>query len=78
VVCVIEDNGVGRASSKALKTYDNTEHESKGIALIERRIEVLNIEQKEKIKLTVKDGFQNEPDKGTTVVLQVPIYGVIN
>lgn len=73
LLCTIEDNGIGIAAAKALKNSNSEEYESKGIELIKRRIEALNIENQEKINLRIENSFQNESNKGTTVILQIPV-----
>ncbi|WP_158638272.1 sensor histidine kinase [Panacibacter ginsenosidivorans] len=73
LVCVIEDNGIGRASAAALKTFNKDEHQSKGMSIIEKRIEVLNSENAEKITMKVEDAFPEEVNKGTRITLYIPI-----
>jgi len=71
--CVIEDNGIGRKASQKLRTLNKIEHQSKGLSLIEKRIEVLNNENEQQIILNIEDVFPDEEYSGTKVTLQIPL-----
>src|SRR5207344_1248374 len=42
LVCVLEDNGIGRENAMRLKNNQINNHRSKGMELIQKRIENLN------------------------------------
>ncbi|APG65183.1 sensor histidine kinase [Tenacibaculum todarodis] len=51
----IEDNGIGRKQSQALKTKNQLKQKSKGMSTIKNRIAILNDMYKEKISVTITD-----------------------
>jgi len=63
---IIEDNGVGRAKSKALKTEHQKKQNSKGMGNIKKRIAILNEMYADKVDVYIED-IAN--DGGTKVVL---------
>jgi ligand-binding sensor domain-containing protein len=70
----IEDNGVGREASKRSRSEQHIEYQSKGITLTQKRIDILNINNEEKVSTTFIDlKDENGCPKGTRVVLTFPI-----
>ena len=67
VVITIEDNGIGRKKSKALKTEHQKKQKSKGMGNIKKRISILNEMYRDKVDVLVEDAFENET--GTLVKL---------
>ena len=67
VVITIEDNGIGRKKSKALKTEHQKKQKSKGMGNIKKRISILNEMYRDKVDVLVEDAFENE--EGTLVKL---------
>ena len=63
----IQDNGIGRKQSKALKTQNQKKQRSKGMGNIKKRITILNEMYKNKVDVTITDLFQD--GMGTKVVL---------
>jgi ligand-binding sensor domain-containing protein len=69
IIITLQDNGIGRKKSFALKKN----HRSKGINLIRDRIEIINFERKQKIELSIEDledEYGNHP--GTLVTFKIP------
>ena len=64
---VIEDDGIGRKQSKALKTNNQKLQKSRGMGNIKKRIEILNEMYKDKVDVFVSD--LNENEEGTRVQL---------
>jgi len=64
---IIEDDGVGRQQSKALKTKNQLKQKSKGMSTIKNRIHILNAMYKDKISVSVSD--LNTNGTGTKVSL---------
>ena len=62
----IEDNGIGRARSKALKTQNQKRQQSKGMGNIEKRLAILNEMYNDKINVVIVD---KPEDSGTKVLL---------
>lgn len=69
---IIEDNGVGRAVASAYKSRNPIEYQSKGIALTEQRINLINKNNKERIDLTITDIEKDGVVAGTRVVMNYP------
>ncbi|NQY28683.1 MAG: histidine kinase [Flavobacteriaceae bacterium] len=63
---VIEDNGIGRSKSKALKTTHQKNQNSKGMGNIKKRVAILNEMYADKVDVFIED-IPN--DGGTKVVL---------
>ena len=63
---VIEDNGIGRSRSKALKTTHQKNQNSKGMGNIKKRVAILNEMYADKVDVFIED-IPN--DGGTKVVL---------
>jgi len=72
--CVIKDNGIGRQQS-ALMNKKHKQHISKGMILIEKRLQILKQQTKEeRTSLNITDLFigSNEP-AGTSVEIILPL-----
>jgi LytS/YehU family sensor histidine kinase len=52
---IIEDNGVGRIIAGTFKSKSPIEYQSKGISLTEQRINLMNMNRKEKIEIAMTD-----------------------
>jgi two-component sensor histidine kinase len=70
VVITIEDNGIGRKKARELRT---STHRSKGVGLVQERIDILNLGSERKITLNVKDLEDEQGNsQGTRVSLTIP------
>lgn len=67
----IEDNGIGIAESKKLKTANQKQRSGRGISNTMERIKILNELYKQHITCIVED--KQSPDKGVIVKLTVPV-----
>jgi ligand-binding sensor domain-containing protein len=73
LICVIEDNGVGRDKSKAIKLRQRSEHESFSGKAIHKRFEILSNVFEGNFGYTYED-LQNESEvTGTRVTLIIPV-----
>ncbi len=63
----IQDNGIGRKQSQALKTTHQRKQKSKGMGNIKKRIAILNAMYKDKVDVSVADNIQDA--SGTVVLL---------
>ena len=69
---IIEDDGIGRESSRQNKASDNIGHQSKGVNLTQSRLELDNILQQRQAKLQIFDKLDEEgKPAGTKVILQI-------
>jgi LytS/YehU family sensor histidine kinase len=73
LVCVIEDNGVGRKLAAHYKSINPIEYQSKGMSLTADRLELINRNIKDKIYVSVDD-LVNKTDEpaGTRVTISFP------
>ncbi len=72
LIIAIADNGIGIANSKALQT--NSKHISRGMQLVNERLQILSQITKAPIKLHIQDQHPLQPTQpGTVVTLTYPI-----
>ncbi|MCT8340450.1 histidine kinase [Flavobacteriaceae bacterium TK19130] len=72
VKITIEDNGIGRKQSKALKTEHQKKQRSKGMGNISKRISILNEMYSDRMDVTVSDLHQeSEEETGTLVAVLI-------
>lgn len=73
LVCVVEDNGIGRKKAGEMKGKQHIEYQSKGMTLTEKRIKLLNKAGEQQITVLVED-LQDTAgnDIGTRVTVSVP------
>lgn len=72
LVCIIEDNGVGRKISGQLKRLGSGDHDSKGMSLVQQRIDALNAGNVQKIVITIEDVYPLEINTGTRITVHFP------
>lgn len=77
LLCVIEDNGIGRVKAAKLKMNDPQmhKHESKGTAITEERLQILNKSKHEGVMvqtIDLEDEYSGRPC-GTRVEILIPI-----
>lgn len=70
--CIIEDNGIGRQKSLQLKTKANAGHQSKGMELVQKRIDSLNSIYNCVIIITIED-INEWGVTGTRVLIKLPL-----
>jgi LytS/YehU family sensor histidine kinase len=71
VEVIIEDNGIGIAESKRMKTENQKKRSGRGISNTMERIRILNELYDQHIKCTVED--KSAPGRGVKVMLVVPL-----
>ena len=67
---IIADNGIGIEKSKALRS--GVKHKSKGMQLINERLELLSKLGKEPIALTITESDPGAENPGTKITLIIP------
>lgn len=73
LLCVISDNGIGRAKAEELKQKSKeTYHESAGLNVTAERIRRMANFSEEPLEII--DLVENEVPKGTKVILRIPIH----
>ncbi len=76
IVCIVEDNGIGREKADAIKQSKHSTmlHESKGIKITQERIELLKFQTKNDVSITISDNLSVSNEAlGTKVTLTLPI-----
>jgi ligand-binding sensor domain-containing protein len=74
VVCEIEDNGVGRVAAALIEQNRPKSHRSTGLSNIRNRLELLNAQLAEDIRLDIEDLYDADGQaKGTKAVVRMPI-----
>jgi len=72
LVCTLEDDGVGRARSEAVKDK-SLPRRSKGISLAADRLKIINNLMLRNYKLTITDLYPEQSETGTRVELEMPV-----
>lgn len=72
LLCIIDDNGIGRKKAAEIKNnkISSRVHESKGISIINERLQLL--QQKTGKPASVQ--FEDHPEGGTRVTITIPYY----
>jgi len=72
--CIVEDDGVGRAKAKELKSKSATTRKSLGMKITEDRLAILNEHAEKKSSVEIIDLKDNSGnDCGTRVVIKIPL-----
>ena len=72
LICMIEDNGIGRDAASAAKTWKEA-HKSMGMEVTEERLQVLNATKSKEASFKVIDLLDEEGDAaGTRIELKIP------
>ncbi len=72
LICIIEDNGIGRKRSKEINQINKQLYTSKAMQLTEKRLNLLNIAHKKSLNVQIEDlyNLQSQP-QGTKIVLNI-------
>ncbi|MES2799789.1 MAG: histidine kinase [Bacteroidota bacterium] len=73
LICTVEDNGVGREKSRAIKMRQRSEHESFSGKAIQNRFEILSSVFNGSFGYQYEDLFEHGEGVGTRVVLKIPV-----
>jgi len=73
LTCVIEDDGIGRKLSVQRKTDEQKRRRSRGIAIIQERMRILNSMNKMNLNITIEDLFPDREETGTRVRIEIPV-----
>ncbi len=79
LVCIVEDNGIGRELARQYKSRTPMEYQSRGMALTERRIEMMNRTQATAALISIEDlETSDRRPAGTRITLQFPLRHTIH
>jgi len=73
LACIVEDDGIGRARSAAMKTIDYSKRQSRGVNLIRDRIESYNKLHNTNYEIIVGDQYPGAQETGTRVIVPLPV-----
>jgi ligand-binding sensor domain-containing protein len=74
LVCILEDNGVGRKAAMQYKSISPINYQSKGLSLTADRIEMFNKEHELKITMFIEDLVDDAQNAlGTKVTISFPV-----
>ena len=73
IVVTVQDNGIGRVQSKALKTKNQKKYKSTGLENINKRIALINEIYQKAYSVSVEDLDSSQEDTGTKVKIKIPI-----
>lgn len=74
LICVLEDNGVGRKAAMEYKSISPINYQSKGLSLTADRISMFNQEHSEKINMVIEDLEDKfHTSLGTRVTISFPV-----
>lgn len=72
VICVVEDNGIGRNASR--KINNQSSHSNKGITVATERLQAYNLQHNQKSNVIIEDLYDNDGlPAGTKVVMTLPL-----
>jgi ligand-binding sensor domain-containing protein len=75
LVCVLEDNGVGRKAAMQYKSISPINYQSKGLSLTADRIAMFNKEHEQKITMFIDDLEDDAQNAlGTKVTISFPVF----
>lgn len=73
LICVIEDNGVGRARAEQMKAKSDLKHKSRGMLITQKRLEILNKSGNDQTNVKITDlKDENNTPSGTRVEILIP------
>ena len=72
LLCVIEDNGIGRSASMERKDHSWKPHESHGTKISAERIKIFQQHYKDIVSIKTSDVIVNEEVAGTRVEISLP------
>ncbi len=73
--CVIEDNGIGRVASAAIKNQKGRSHKSKALDITKERLRILQAKNKNKAEITFEDLMDKKGNAaGTRAILLIPLF----
>jgi ligand-binding sensor domain-containing protein len=75
LICILEDNGVGRKAAMQYKSISPINYQSKGLSLTADRIAMFNKEHEQKITMLIED-LEDELGNplGTRVTIHFPVF----
>jgi anti-sigma regulatory factor (Ser/Thr protein kinase) len=77
LVCIVEDDGVGRKKAMEFKEHSGLKHKSRGMLITKERLEILNKQLKGQVSVNVIDLFdESGKARGTRVEIYIPFQEI--
>ena len=76
MLCVIEDNGIGRDASQKINKTKTAYHRSRGIALSSQRLQLMYEDKGYKNLIEITDLYSDSNAAGTRVELRIPFESI--
>lgn len=74
LICVIQDNGIGRVASQKINQQRHPKHQSFSTSATQQRLDLFNYNKKHPIKVTIEDLYTTGGTAaGTKVTLSIPL-----
>jgi hypothetical protein len=73
LLCIVEDNGIGMAAARRMKSSMHVEYQSKGMSLTAARIDALNRQYQGAVSIEVIDLTDpGNESTGTQIIIRFP------
>lgn len=73
ITCTVDDDGVGRARSEAMKDRNLRGNKSRGIALAMERLRIINSLHATSCRIVISDLYPDRRETGTRVLIEIPV-----
>tara|TARA_R110002049_G_scaffold293462_1_gene478485 strand:- start:4047 stop:6950 length:2904 start_codon:yes stop_codon:yes gene_type:complete len=73
LICVIEDNGIGRIASAEINKKKKATHTSFATSANQKRINLLNLANNTNLKIEIQDLYEAEIASGTKITIKIPL-----
>lgn len=73
LICIVEDNGIGREKAKEIKNRQRADHESFAGEAIKKRFSILTRIYESELGYTYEDMYEGDKAIGTRVKLTIPV-----
>ncbi len=73
LIVTVEDDGIGRISSKKINSQKIDSHISRGSDITRERIDLINTIKKMHIKVDITDNYPDKEETGTKVIIYLPL-----
>lgn len=79
LICIIQDNGIGRVASENIKKQQRIYHKSYATKANAKRIDLINLTRAKKITISIEDLYNEEQEStGTLIHINIPYESTNN
>lgn len=77
LLCIVDDNGIGREASRELKIQAKSKHKSRGVRITEQRLERINHFYSKRLSVNFDDKYDDKGNPaGTRVTIIIPVEDI--